>query len=109
MHFSRSFVGLVSLLFSKALAAPSDLRSRDLTSFVAAERAIALQGALNNIGPNGSEVPGAGSGFVVASPSKVNPDCKLVLIPNSYEIKLIRNRLLYMDQRLGSDPEDAHR
>jgi glucoamylase len=79
MRFSRSFVGLGSLLLSRALAAPSDLRSRDLTSFIAAERAIALQGALNNIGPNGSAVPGAGAGFVVASPSKVNPDCKLLL------------------------------
>ena len=75
MHFTQSLVGLVSLLISQSVAAPSDLRSRDLTSFVAAERAIALQGALNNIGPNGSAVPGAGAGFVVASPSKVNPDC----------------------------------
>ncbi|KAH8787688.1 1, 4-alpha-D-glucan glucohydrolase [Hyaloscypha finlandica] len=74
MHFSRSIVGLVSLLLSETLAAPSDLRSRDLNSFIATERAIALQGALNNIGPNGSAVPGAGAGFVVASPSKVNPD-----------------------------------
>jgi glucoamylase len=31
---------------------------------------------LNNIGPDGSEVPGAGAGFVVASPSKANPNCK---------------------------------
>jgi glucoamylase len=80
MHFSRSVVGLVSLLLSQSHAAPSDLRSRDLTSFIAAERAIALQGALNNIGPNGSAVPGAGAGFVVASPSKVNPDCQLLPI-----------------------------
>jgi glucoamylase len=35
-----------------------------------------LRGALNNIGPDGSEVPGAGAGFVVASPSKANPNCK---------------------------------
>jgi hypothetical protein len=79
MHFTHSLVGLVSLLISQSLAAPSDLRSRDLTSFIAAERAISLQGALNNIGPNGPAVPGAGAGFVVASPSKVNPDCKLAL------------------------------
>jgi len=91
MHFSRSFVGFASLLFSGALAAPSALRSRDLTSFIAAERAIALQGALNNIGPNGSAVPGAGAGFVVASPSKVNPDCKFFLILNSYGLKLMKS------------------
>lgn len=81
---SSSFAGLVSLLCSRALAAPSpqlELEARDLTSFVASERAIALQGALNNIGPDGSEVPGAGAGFVVASPSKVNPDCKRLPSP----------------------------
>ncbi len=77
MHLSSSFVGVVSLLLSRTVAASADLRSRDLDSFVTAERAIALQGALNNIGPDGSAVPGAGSGFVVASPSKVNPDCQL--------------------------------
>ena len=74
MRFSSvsSLAGLVSL----ALAAPSNLESRDLNSFVTQERAIALQGALDNIGPNGNRVAGAGSGFVVASPSKVNPDCE---------------------------------
>ena len=37
--------------------------------------AAILSGALANIGSNGSEVPGAGAGFVVASPSKTDPDC----------------------------------
>jgi len=74
-----TFVGFTSLLAGRAFAAPSELRSRDLNSFVASERAIALQGALNNIGPDGSKVPGAGAGFVVASPSKTDPDC--VYIP----------------------------
>jgi glucoamylase len=87
MHFSSSsFVGLVSLLLSQAIAAPSGLHARDVDSFVAAERPIALQGALNNIGPNGSRVAGAGP-FVVASPSKVNPDCKyLHLIKHQLQI-----------------------
>ena len=76
MHFtSASFVGLLSLLLSLAIAAPTELNARDLSSFVAAERVIALQGALDNIGPNGSRVAGAGP-FVVASPSKINPDCE---------------------------------
>ena len=76
MRFPNS-VSLISALCARALAAPSvELRARDLNSFVTSEKAIALQGALNNIGPNGSMVPGAGAGFVVASPSKVNPDCK---------------------------------
>lgn len=61
-----------------ALGASSSIGARDaaLDSFVSTERAIALQGALNNIGPDGSEVPGATAGFVVASPSKVNPNCE---------------------------------
>lgn len=50
----------------------------DVGSFVATERAIALNGALQNIGPNGSLVQGAGAGFVVASPDKTNPDCELL-------------------------------
>ena len=49
----------------------------DVDSYVSTERDIALEGVLANIGPNGSLVPGAAAGFVVASPSKVNPDCTL--------------------------------
>lgn len=64
----------VAALLSLQVAAVSDVRKRDLNSFVAAETVIALQGALNNIGPNGSLVSGAGN-YVVASPSLVNPDC----------------------------------
>jgi glucoamylase len=76
MRFPTS-ISLISVLCTRVLAAPSgELRARDLNSFVASEKAIALQGALNNIGPNGSMVPGAGAGFVVASPSKANPNCK---------------------------------
>lgn len=76
MHFLRS-IPLISLLCTQVLAAPSaGLQARDLNSFLASEKAIALQGALNNIGPNGSMVPNAGSGFVVASPNKANPNCK---------------------------------
>ncbi len=73
MRFSTSiFAGFASL----AAAAPSALGARDLTSFIAQERAIALQGVKNNIGPDGSKAPGAGAGFVVASPSRVDPPCK---------------------------------
>jgi hypothetical protein len=50
-------------------------QSVDLERFIATERQIALQGTLNNIGPNGSMVAGAGAGFVVASPSREEPDC----------------------------------
>ncbi|KFZ10301.1 hypothetical protein V501_05247 [Pseudogymnoascus sp. VKM F-4519 (FW-2642)] len=82
---SPSVAGLVSLLASHAIAAPGgngdnghgshgSSPSSRLDKFVAAEKKIALQGVLNNIGPDGSRVPGAGAGFVVASPSKVDPD-----------------------------------
>jgi len=72
---SSSVAGLLSLFCSGAVAAPAEIGARDLSSFISSERAISLQGALNNIGPDGSKVPGAGAGFVVASPSQVNPDC----------------------------------
>lgn len=64
---------LAPFLCSQALAG---VLKRDLASFVASEKTIALQGALDNIGPNGTKVPGAGAGFVVASPSKVDPNCR---------------------------------
>ena len=47
-----------------------------LSSFIASESPIALQGVLNNIGSTGSKAPGAASGLVVASPSTSNPNCK---------------------------------
>lgn len=81
---TSSFAGVVSLLASRAIAAPSDFKAHNLDTFVATEKAIALQGVLNNIGPKGSKVPGAGAGFVVASPSKSDPDCEY--IPRSYDI-----------------------
>lgn len=59
-----------------AEASTIDIRDQGLEAFIAAERKIALQGVLNNIGPNGSAVPGAHAGYVVASPSKDNPNCK---------------------------------
>lgn len=79
---SPSFAGLVSLLASHAIAAPGESghgsHGSSLDKFVTAEKKIALQGVLNNIGPDGSRVPGAGAGFVVASPSKVDPDCEYI-------------------------------
>jgi predicted membrane-bound spermidine synthase len=107
MYFSsKTIAGLLSLLCSHALAAPAEFAKRDLTSFVTSEKAIALQGALNNIGPDGVLVPGAGAGFVVASPSKVNPDCR-VSVPPPREFA-DNDRLLHMESRFRSDVEDAH-
>ena len=53
----------------------SSLWTRDLDSFVAAERARAVQGILDNIGASGELAQGAEPGIVVASPSKANPNC----------------------------------
>ena len=101
MRFTAS-TSLFSLLCARALAAPGiGLQLRDLNAFVSSEKAIALQGALNNIGPNGSKVPGAGAGFVVASPSKVNPNCeysdtKIYSRSLRTELSNLHDRFLYM-------------
>ena len=60
-----------------AAPAPSSLEARatgSLTSWLASESPIALQGVLNNIGASGAKVPGASNGIVVASPSTNDPD-----------------------------------
>jgi glucoamylase len=62
---------------SYASPAPPVLEPRatgSLTSWLASESPIALQGVLNNIGSSGPKAQGARSGIVVASPSKSNPD-----------------------------------
>jgi glucoamylase len=46
-----------------------------LDSWIAQESPFALEGILANIGSSGSQVSGAASGIVIASPSKSNPDC----------------------------------
>lgn len=81
MHFLSLSVASACLLCSQVAGAPSALQARDLESFITAEKAIALEGVLNNIGPDGSAVPGAGAGFVVASPSKTDPNCEISLNP----------------------------
>jgi glucoamylase len=47
-----------------------------LDSWLATETSTALQGVLDNIGSGGANTAGVSSGFVIASPSKSNPDCK---------------------------------
>jgi glucoamylase len=44
--------------------------------FVTSENPIAWRNLLCNIGAGGCDAAGAGSGVVIASPSKDNPDCK---------------------------------
>ena len=45
---------------------------RDLSGFIETERAISLQGVLDNIGPDGNLSSGAAAGIVIASPSTVS-------------------------------------
>lgn len=73
-----SIVGATGFLDQQALAIPQDASNVDeqLTNFIVRNRPVALQGILNNIGPDGAKVAGAAPGLVIASPSKANPDCK---------------------------------
>ncbi|KAM0097716.1 glycoside hydrolase 15 protein [Aspergillus fumigatus] len=45
-----------------------------LVSWLAQETSYALDGVLNNVGPNGAKATGASSGIIIASPSQSNPD-----------------------------------
>ncbi|KAF8855324.1 1, 4-alpha-D-glucan glucohydrolase [Acephala macrosclerotiorum] len=104
MRFSVEVLGLLSCFFSQSIAAPS---KRDLDSFVAAERVIALQGALDNIGPDGAKVPGAGAGFIVASPSKVNPDYFYTWSRDSaLTLKMLIDEFIFGNTELESYVED---
>ena len=71
-------MGLFKALFcSLLLTVPATSRpspagtKRDITGFVEAERATALDGVLANIGANGSLSQGAYPGVVIAAPSTV--------------------------------------
>ena len=69
-----TFTSLTSVFASPLQNAPRATGS--LSSWLASESPVALQGVLDNIGSAGSGAPGAKAGIVVASPSKTNPDCE---------------------------------
>ncbi|TRX96690.1 hypothetical protein FHL15_002356 [Xylaria flabelliformis] len=72
---STKSIARLSVLAACGLANASSLpQANSLDAFVEKERAISLQNVLKNTGPNGSRVPGAGAGVIVASPSTVNPN-----------------------------------
>ncbi|KAF2968955.1 hypothetical protein GQX73_g4591 [Xylaria multiplex] len=72
---SAKSIAWLSVLAACGVANGSNLpRGNSLDAFIAKQRALSLQNVLNNIGPDGSRVPGAGAGVIVASPSTVNPD-----------------------------------
>ncbi|KAI0409703.1 carbohydrate-binding module family 20 protein [Xylaria palmicola] len=71
---TKSIVKLSALAACGVAVAGKLPRPSGLDAFVEEQRAISLQRVLNNIGPHGSRVPGAGAGVIVASPSTENPD-----------------------------------
>ncbi|KAK9422220.1 putative Glycosyl hydrolase, family 15 [Seiridium unicorne] len=70
------FAAALAIFSTVALGRPETRQAGNGTvdEFIETEKPIALQGVLNNIGPDGSLVEGASAGIVVASPSKVDPD-----------------------------------
>ncbi|XMA18144.1 hypothetical protein WAI453_010935 [Rhynchosporium graminicola] len=95
---------LTSLL---PFTASSSLESRDLNTFITAERARALQGVKDNIGPDGGKVPGAGAGFVVASPSRVDPPYFYTWTRDSaLTMKMIVDEFIFGKTELQSYIED---
>ncbi|TVY83905.1 Glucoamylase P [Lachnellula suecica] len=109
MYFLLSIVGFAGVLFSGANAAPHsnlDVRAA-LDDFVSQQSTVSLQGALNNIGPDGSEVPGAKAGFVVASPSKVNPPYFYTWTRDSaLTLKMLIDEFIFGNTNLQSYIED---
>lgn len=94
MHLLPHSLFLISLVHAQP--AQEQLQARatgSLTSWLASESPVALQGILNNIGASGSLVSGASPGIVVASPSTANPDYfytwTYVLMTTSYSTILI--------------------
>ncbi|KAI1312347.1 carbohydrate-binding module family 20 protein [Xylaria venustula] len=72
---STKSIAWLSVLAACSVANGSTLpRADGLDAFVKKQRATSLQNVLNNIGPDGDRVPGAVTGVIVASPSKVNPN-----------------------------------
>ncbi|KAH8680884.1 family 15 glycosyl hydrolase [Xylariales sp. PMI_506] len=109
MYPLKSAVGVLVALTSAFANARSITLSRDasLDAFIEAERAIALQGALNNIGANGSLAAGAGAGYVIASPSTVNPNYFYTWTRDSaLTFKMIIEEFILGDSSLQGHIED---
>jgi len=80
---SLLLAGSIALQTVFSLPDPSRVKERDaeilkrsVDSFIATESPIALADLLCNIGADGACASGAKSGIVIASPDKVNPNCK---------------------------------
>ncbi|KAI1073765.1 carbohydrate-binding module family 20 protein [Whalleya microplaca] len=70
-----NLIACLAVLSGSSKAFASNLfRNASIDAFIEEERAIALQRTLDNIGANGSMVAGAAAGFIIASPSKTEPN-----------------------------------
>ena len=74
---------LTSIILGFALsqlptAATAQKCTTQLDAFIEKQSKISIAGVLANIGPDGEEAQGAAPGVVVASPSRQDPDCKLL-------------------------------
>ncbi|KAF2703031.1 carbohydrate-binding module family 20 protein [Pleomassaria siparia CBS 279.74] len=73
MRLSTLVAAFAAASFHEA-AARLGIRQDNLPAAIENENTIALQGVLDNIGPDGSHAPGAAAGAIVASPSTEDPD-----------------------------------
>jgi hypothetical protein len=73
---ARTFVAALAATSLHGAAARLSIHQDNLAATIEKEYTIALEGVLNNIGPDGSQAPGALEGIIVASPSTENPDCE---------------------------------
>lgn len=104
---------ILAALAVTAAAAPApaplvDLEERQvraLEDYIAREFNVSLNGALINIGGvNGNIVPGALDGFVVASPSTVNPDYFYTWTRDSALTQLmITDELIFGTESVGNN------
>ncbi|KAI1264227.1 carbohydrate-binding module family 20 protein [Xylariaceae sp. FL1019] len=91
----KSALGLAMLAACRVATADS------LDDFVTKQRAVSLQGVLNNIGPDGSKASGASSGVVIASPSTEDPDYLYTWVRDaSLTLKMIVDEFLLGDKEL---------
>ncbi|KAH8594506.1 1, 4-alpha-D-glucan glucohydrolase [Bisporella sp. PMI_857] len=107
--FLKSYaVGLFSLWCAGTGAAPTEgIGKRDLNSFIESQRKISLQGVLNNIGPDGVKAPGAGAGYVIASPSRVDPPYFYTWTRDSaLTLQMLIDEFIYGNAALQSKIED---
>ncbi|QSZ34432.1 hypothetical protein DSL72_006024 [Monilinia vaccinii-corymbosi] len=103
MLFHSTATTILSLLSSQAVALvprQADAQKGDLTSFISSKKDIALQGVLANIGPDGAKVGGSGD-YVIASPSKENPDYFYTWTRDSaVTIKVLLDEMIFGDGAL---------